>query len=328
MQQPWLSILVPVFNVAPYLEACLKSITQDYMQGVEIIAVDDASTDNSLTILQDFASTTTYPFKVLKHATHLSVSASRNTLLNHASGNYIWFVDSDDALTANAVQRARAIVDQHAPDLILCDFFVWRETTTFKHKLRGELHKRTFNGEPYRLSTDADTLFKGAFTQGQFHLWSKIAKRRLWGDDLRFPVGRLMEDLAISPLLLLRAVNYIYVPEVWVAYRQRPGSILATPNPKRLQDSISALEGILEPWLEKHPNLSASARFAFTYFCAKIFVSVARRLAKVRTHENTIQNHYKQDFLRITQSSYWFTCCEYLKRGWLLRALRFITHIK
>ena len=260
---PWLSILIPVYNVQDYLRACLDSILSQADAGVEIIALNDVSTDQSGQLLQSIKNTSTQPIIILEHEKNSGLSASRNTMLDVATGDYIWFLDSDDIICPNAINSLRNITRSHNPDLVICDFFMLREHTKLKHKLRGELHRKTFGGVQAQLCRDKNALFFNLYTSAQLHIWSKIAKRSLWGNDLRFPVGLLMEDQFTTPRLFLRANTYYYCPEVWVGHRQRPGSILSTPSIQRQIDSSISAKDVLKEWLQQHPELTEKSRFAF-----------------------------------------------------------------
>lgn len=325
MTKPWLSILVPVYNVQDYLQDCLNSILSQSDAGVEIILLDDNSTDSSWQLMQEAQSAHPHPLKLLRHEQHQGVSAARNSLIEQAQGEYVWFVDSDDALSDGAVRELQEIVTAHHPDLIMCDFFMWRRVIKLKHRIRGELHRKSFIGPENHLSTDLDALFYGLYACGQLHIWSKISKRELW-QGLRFPVGRLMEDVTVSPRLFMQVKNYFYATRVWVAYRQRPGSILSTPNPKLLVDTSKSTEGILRDWLQAHPHLSSRSHFVFAHFCAKLFIGIARNLQK--TGNKSLLKTHQNDFLTNTQSSRGWLIKQYLKRGWVLRLGRLLFHLR
>jgi glycosyltransferase involved in cell wall biosynthesis len=319
---PWLSILIPVYNVEAYLNDCLDSIAQQYQPGIEIIALDDCSTDNSALCLQQWADTHAIKINILKHPKNRGLSAARNTMLAAAQGEYIWFVDSDDALEPGSIDQLRTIVDQHQPDLVLCDYRVWRSRQALKHKWRGENHVRTFAGPKNTLSTDPLQLFEGIYKQGYLHVWSKIAKRSLWADDLRFPEGKVMEDIVVTPQLMLRARSYFYMPEVWVAYRKRAGSILTTWNQKKIDDMASACKGVLSAWISAHPQLPPRARFYFGHYCLRIHLSVVRNLRRLHKNPHIDISHYRQLFIENMGDEkinfYW----EYFKRGWFVRLAR------
>lgn len=321
---PWLSILIPIYNVAPYLFDCLNSITTQASQTIEIIALDDCSTDNSLEILREFAKSSSIPIKVLQHSCNRGLSAARNTLLDNAQGQYIWFIDSDDLLAAGAIQSLYTKVHKHQPDLVLCDFSVLRSVRRLKHLWRDESHFHTFPQTTLGVMSDPVKLFEGIFQKRKLHIWSKISRRSLWGTDLRFPEGRLMEDMVVTPRLCLRVKNYIYASEPWVIYRQREGSILATPSLKKIDDMAIACNGVLDLWLQEHPELPAGARFSFAHFCVRTYVFVRQELRKMpETHKPDIQR-YRQEFLNQIQWGKTRMCWEYIRRGWILRLRRFL----
>lgn len=320
---PWLSILIPAYNVAPYVIDCLESIANQYEPGIEVLLLDDCSTDDTLALAQDWISTHQFPVTFITQPQNGGLSAARNRLLDAAQGRYLWFLDSDDVIEPTAIAQLKAIVMQQAPDLILCDYRTWRQEQRFKHKWRGENHMRTFSGPVRRCLGDHQLLFEGIYQKGQLHIWSKISKRELWAKDLRFPEGRVMEDMVVSPRLMLRARTYFYEPSVWVSYRQREGSILATRNQKTLHDMAIANSGVLEVWLKHYPDLSSRARFYFSFFCVKVHLSIVRDLRK-QAHGSPVELSVYREQLFTTigwtkTHLYW----QFLKRGWFLRLRRF-----
>ena len=218
---PWLSLLLPVYNVEPYLRQCVESIASQADEGVEIILVEDVSTDGSKALLLALQDELKGRLRLLQHGSNSGLSAARNTMLEAATGDYVWFFDSDDVLAPGALADLKSVIARDRPDLVMCDFMVLRERIQLKHRLRGELHRRTFQGPSDATLTDRSGLIHGLLEAGQLHAWSKISRRSLWGEDLRFPTGKYFEDQVVMPRLALRADSYRYVPRVWVAYRQR-----------------------------------------------------------------------------------------------------------
>ena len=144
---PWLSILVPVYNVQPYLRECLASVVEqlDGDDGVQILLLDDCSTDGSEALMQELARRWPDRLQLLRHERNSGLSAARNTMIDAARGEYLWFLDSDDKLLPGAIASLRAIVQAHAPDVVLCDFAVWREREHWKHRLRRYAWRRWKN---------------------------------------------------------------------------------------------------------------------------------------------------------------------------------------
>ena len=143
---PWLSVLVPVYNVSAYVEACLHSIIEQADDGVEILALDDAGSDDSWAKVGRIAQQHPQQLRLLRHERNRGLSAARNSLLAQARGRYVWFLDSDDILLPGAITGLRAVIARDAPDLVLCDFAYLRERKALKHRLRGEHHVRSFAG--------------------------------------------------------------------------------------------------------------------------------------------------------------------------------------
>lgn len=321
---PWVSILIPVYNVTAYLAECVESVMHQAEGGVEVIALDDASTDDSLPQLQALAARFRGRLRVLQHARNAGLSAARNTLLEASTGGYVWFVDSDDKLLPGAIAALRGIVERHAPDLVVCDFQVWRENTRLKHRLRGELHRRTFAGRAGQLSDDRCALLAGLLMTGQLHAWSKIGRRALWADDLRFPPGRYFEDMATMPQLALRARNFYYQPTPWVAYRQRGNSILATMNPQKCLDQSGGLAGLAKA-LEADAGGcrdNAHVRLAMAHQSARNLIGAMRFLRR-QPDAAAMAEQVRQDFCALSPLSPRQLERAYLSRGWWLRYARF-----
>lgn len=323
--RPWLSILIPVYNVEEWLRPCVASVLQQIpalapTQRVEILLLDDASTDGSARVMESLAAEHAGQLRLLRHARNAGLSAARNSLLHACTGHYVWFLDSDDLLMPGALRGLALALNQQACDLVLCDFTVVREHTRLKHRLRGEHHRHTFRGPARKRLNDTSVLLEGLFAEGKLHTWSKIARRELWADDLRFPVGRYYEDLYTSPELALRARSYLYIPECWVGYRQRAGSILATLNENKLKDMMDSLVGLPQRLHSMQPPLSDGARFAIAHYIARSYVSAARFIAR-RANTAALHTCHTQLLASLPMSPAQLIR-HYLRRGWFWRALR------
>ncbi len=325
---PWLSILIPVYNVQDYLVECLVSVVKQCDSQIEIIVLDDKSTDGSLRVLNEFAASSHHPLKILQHPTNMGLSAARNSLLESAEGEYIWFLDSDDALNDGAVAELQSVVRQHSPELVLCDYRIWRtEGSSTYGKAKKERHVKTFAGPANELMSNPDQLFIGMYTHGKLHSWSKIAKRSLWAGDLQFPKGKYFEDMVVTPRLALRATTFYYSPSVWVLYRQREGSILAVPNPKKIDDMSSGVEGVLDLWVAKHPRLSAEAKFKFILYCVKVYFFTVKELKRIGLNNDERVEHYRASLLRNIKIDKLSLMRLYLIRGEFFRLFKLMRYI-
>jgi glycosyltransferase involved in cell wall biosynthesis len=281
----WLSILVPVYNVEHYLADCILSMAQQAAAdpGIEIIMAEDVSTDGSRAIAEGLCDQYPGQLKLVYQDTNQGLSAARNRLLDEASGEYVWFVDSDDYLLDGAVDQLRNIVAQHRPDIVLCDY------------RKGRLiPKKGFFGPTKTLSDDVGQLVTGVFKSRKMYSWLKISRRSLWGDCLRFPVGRAFEDIATTPRLLLRASSFYYAPKAWLHYRQRPGSIMGSVRRQpgifdetKHRDMSRALLGFKELLPGHFPKRRVSADYHLADFCAKEFTKTSSRILRAQRNKGS-----------------------------------------
>lgn len=265
----WLSLLLPMYRVQAWLPACLDSLRSQLDDGIEVIFVDDASPDDSAALAQALLPGA----RVIREPVNRGVSAARNRLLDAARGDYLWFIDPDDLLEPGAMARLKAVIAEHRPDLITCDFRVFDDGPSSLSTKPRHRHITSFDGPAGVLMEDVNLRLRGLFAHGQFHPWSKIVRRACWPDGLRFPEGRVFEDLAVYPRLALHTPRHLHVADVWIAYRQRPGSLLSGLDAKRLDDWTAALDGLAA----ELPPLDDDTRFEIAHFCARTLLRARRR---------------------------------------------------
>ncbi len=322
---PWLSVLIPVYNVEEYVAECVHSVLAQCDSQVEVLLLDDKSTDESLRILNRMNYETDCSVRILKHDQNKGLSAARNSLLKEAKGRYIWFIDSDDVLVEGCVSKLKYIVEQNSPDMVLCDYSIWRPGVLLSEKQASkESHISTFNGIASQLSYCPSKLFEGIFRRGKMHACFKVFKRKLWNEDNLFPVGKYYEDIVSIPRVALRAKSYYYCADVWVKYRQRPGSILATPSIKKIHNMVEALRDILPLWLSRYPSLSYSAKFQYYCFCLRVYGFTVKDLKRLEDGCSVKRNDVQSLFYSVIGMGRAEFCKIFLLRGDLLRTYRFI----
>lgn len=320
MPTPWLSILIPVYKVEHWLGACLASIAPQLDPGVEVLLLDDASPDSSgalaRQLTEDWANA-----RVLVHPRNRGLSAARNSLLAEARGRYVWFLDSDDLLLPGAIQGLHSAIAQGSPDLVLCDFQVVRERMRFKHRLRGEWHRRTFSGARQQTRPGGAELMTGLLERGQLHSWSKIALREIW-QQTPFPEGRYYEDIAVIAGLVAHARSYRYVPETWVGYRQREGSILSTPSSAKVRDLFHNACTLRAQASAPPFNADAATRFSLDHFCMRTLLSCLRLLAVLKPPDPTLDDEIRNALPLLLPDAGTSVLRTYLRRGWWWRRFR------
>ena len=168
------SILVPVYNVAPYIERCAHSLFRQTFESLEFIFVNDASQDNSIALLENVIAA--YPqrkdhVRIIQHATNKGIGATRNTLLHKATGEYLMWVDSDDFLAPNAVELLYEKAETEAADIITTDCY---------YAYRGE---QLIEKIKCPLPNDPKEYIEAlALRKVRAALWGTLSKHTLWTD--------------------------------------------------------------------------------------------------------------------------------------------------
>jgi hypothetical protein len=309
-------------NVEAFVAACIDAIVEQGDAGIELLVLDDGSTDASLDIAARRLARAPFRAELLRHAIAAGVARSRNTLMRHATGDYLWFVDSDDVVLAGAIDALRTAVATSAPDLVLFDHRVVRDAFGLKHRLRGESHRSTFRGMSGVVSSDRSRLVEGAFLQGQMHVWSKVARRALWLAS-PFPERAAFEDITASSRLLAQAGRWVHLDRPLVGYRQRAGSIMDTLPIERMHDLLDAVDDVgidFDP--ATGPALDRRARFAVDYFRLRSLGAVARRVSEAAESSESLASRGRSAVQRAFPAGIGAVIAGCRRRGWWLRAWR------
>lgn len=223
------SIIIPVYNVEPYLRECLDSVLAQTCGDWEAVCVDDGSTDGSAAILAEYAARDSR-FRIVTQPNG-GLSAARNTGLDHARGDYILFLDSDDWLENKALESINtqlSILNSQFQIDMLC-FGGWR----------GEQEERP---TPATYSTGWDYYNHQALTHHDFPFVCVVLRcyRRQFLEQsrLRFREGILHEDNHFTPRACLAAGKVSVIPDALYHYRIREGSIMTTRSLRSRQDML------------------------------------------------------------------------------------------
>ncbi|MEV4636225.1 bifunctional glycosyltransferase family 2 protein/CDP-glycerol:glycerophosphate glycerophosphotransferase [Actinoplanes sp. NPDC049548] len=213
MASPLLSVVVPIYNVAPYLDECLESLAGQYRSALEVIMVDDGSTDGSAAIAERFAARDPR-FRLVSKA-NAGLGAARNTGLEHVTGDYLMFMDSDDVVPAYTAELLVGILEKTGSDFACGN--VMRLSS--KGLIQSAMHRDIFQRTKLRTHVDQQPALLGDRTA-----WNKVYRKSFWDSQgLRFPEGVLYEDTPVTvPLhVLAKSVDVIDVPIYY--WREREG---------------------------------------------------------------------------------------------------------
>ena len=223
------SIIIPVYNVEPYLRECLDSVLAQTFTDWEAVCVDDGSTDGSAAILAEYAARDSR-FRIVTQPNG-GLSAARNTGLDHARGDYILFLDSDDWLEPSALESLNAqlsILKSPFPIDLLC-FGGWR----------GDMEEHP---APATYPTGWDYYNHQALAHHDFPFVCVVLRcyRRqfLEQNGLRFREGILHEDNHFTPRVCLAAQRVAVIANPLYHYRIREGSIMTTRSLRSRQDML------------------------------------------------------------------------------------------
>lgn len=207
-----ISIIVPIYNVEDYLECCIDSIIEQTYKNLEIILVNDGSTDSSLNICKKYAKKDKRIIIVDK--VNGGLSDARNAGLEKATGKYVMFTDSDDFLMIDAVEKLYNGIKEHNVEFITANFiFVNNDGTPWKKPMFSS----KFNeGE---ISIDE---YHQSFYLMNSGVWNKLFKKEfLDKNKLKFQVGMPAEDAIFTTLAFLKAKKSYYLKDIVYNYRQR-----------------------------------------------------------------------------------------------------------
>ena len=262
--QPEISIVVPVYQVEPFLKQCIDSILAQSFFNFELLLIDDGSTDKSGTICDEYTKSD-YRIKVF-HQSNKGLSAARNTGLDNACGKYITMIDSDDVLLSNDYLKILydSLEKNNAEISVIGQI-------SFKD---GEIPPKAYIGFKSLDDTNSVTILNGY----QYNYWKhnevklliggfypnpaygKLYRRELF-NNVRFPQGRIYETVAIQHLLTLYCERIAFVNATMYGYRIRKHSIeRGTPIKTKMQDMILAYQERINYYKsEGYPELASYA---------------------------------------------------------------------
>lgn len=198
LNMPLISVIVPVYKTEKYLQKCVDSILNQTYQNLEVFLVDDGSPDNCPKVCDSYAEKDNR-VKVI-HKENGGLSSARNSALDLATGDLISFVDSDDWLELEAYEKLISFMLKENLDIVFM---------TANRISDNAIPEMDFEYYPDKSVVCADEVFKKVL-QDEIgsQVWMKIYKKHIW-KDIRFPVGRIYEDIAISQFVFSNAKGNI-----------------------------------------------------------------------------------------------------------------------
>ena len=252
-----ISVVIPVYNVEKYLSQCLESVINQNYRKLEILVVDDGSTDKSGSICDEYAEKDNRI--TVFHTTNHGLSAARNYALNRATGEYIAFLDSDDWLEADAYQFLCTEAQSTGADIVHFRFY-------------QEYVNRTMEstGSKNRFVVEGDEVLRSLVLKKKISddVWDKFYKANLF-HTIRYPKGKIFEDKAVTYQLIRKSKKLVYLPDCLIHYRNRNNSL----------SNIHSMKSLVDYWLayrERFEVLSVLSQEYYQISLAECIAAISR----------------------------------------------------
>ncbi|MBV6821018.1 glycosyltransferase [Rahnella sp. PD12R] len=221
------SVLIPVFNSGKYINKALLSVTSQTYSDIEIIIVDDCSTDSSWSLVNDFfVQHPNFCHKIIKNDKNEGVSFTRNRLVGNASGEFICFLDSDDYFEPDAIEYLMGIIAKNKTSIGQCLYY--------SEELSGERSGNTNNFYTNNILQGKDAVFSMLDNEITGFLWHKIFKRELF-KTVRFNADlSVFEDYLVIMTLFIQGASISFGNEAKYHYVQHPASLTKQSYQKAL----------------------------------------------------------------------------------------------
>jgi glycosyltransferase involved in cell wall biosynthesis len=266
---PQISVVVPIFNTERFISRCLESILVQSFSDIEIVCIDDCSSDNSGHIVRGFIKNDSR-VRLINHSTNLGPGGARNSGIAAATGEYVAFVDSDDYVDPNFLEYLYEATDFGRIDIASCGYRVLDETgiTQWEHSPEEE--------------TFGSLLENSAFwTATHPHFCDKLWRKSLIVDNkIMCPEQSYWEDVYTIPEILFHAKSFHCGGKVLYHYFNRSGSITNSSGKKHLIDLLLAIDNIKDLLVKK--GVYEREAESFQNFYEGLFKFHARKLATMR----------------------------------------------
>ena len=291
-----ITVVVPVYNVEQYLKECIESLCYQTYKNLEIILVDDGSTDQSGEICDSYQHTDSRIHVI--HQKNGGLSDARNTGIEAASGKFITFVDSDDVCDPNMISYLYKLLCSHEADLSVCQRCLIDETSKSKEVRYQSIEDSIILGnhacmKAFLTKPGIDTV-----------AWGKLYKTKLF-DSVRYPYGKYNEDVFTTYKVIAKCNCIAVGSKRLYRYRVRHASIMQSSFSEKHLDGIEGACVRADFIKTEYPYLSVYANAKIIYAVNQCALRIARdkklELSRRKRLTITLQKYYRsyeKDYLR------------------------------
>lgn len=280
-----ISVIIPIYKVEEYLDECVCSVVNQTYTNLEIILVDDGSPDNCPQMCDEWACKDSR-IRVI-HKPNGGLSDARNAGIDAATGEYIAFVDSDDFIKPDMLEKLYTAIQKEKADIAACGI------------LNCEGDRRTAWG-CRDFAGSSEQILALLYDDAAYPVaaWNKLYRRSCW-ETLRFPVGKTCEDAFTTYRLVHNAKRIAMIPEALYCYRIRPGSIMTSAFSLKKMDEEEAWRCNYQFVEKHHPKLKNAA---FDFYLQRVNV-----LIHTMTKEDRLSFAEQYRMLRrILKTQWWY----------------------
>lgn len=282
-----ISIIVPVYNVSEYLPECMKSIAAQKYDNIEVILVDDGSTDGSGILCDQYEKE--YKYVKVVHQKNAGLSSARNTGIRIARGDFITFVDSDDMIASDFLIEAMKLANLYNADLIAFAFERCETHTKWTSEYIQECDKKIniydnpiVKMKDFLIESDIGTM-----------AWAKVYRKELF-DSVVYPVGKYHEDVFTTYKVVDKANCIVTTSQIGYRYRKNPNSITTSTFSEKRLDCVQGKKEQLGFIIAKYPMLQKEAETGVIYACNQCLMLMAKANYKNKDILKEFQIYYKK----------------------------------
>lgn len=214
-----ISIVIPVYNVEKYLPRCLESVISQSYENLEIIVVNDGSTDDSLSVCKKYERSDSRIVVINK--SNGGLSSARNIGLLKSKGKYIAFIDSDDYIAKTFIEELYKCIKNSGANIAFCNYMI---VTTLENSVEKDINENQVNDRVFSNKKDIMNLFFNKNCDLAVPAWNKLYFKNLF-DDILYPDGSIYEDEATTYKLFYKSEKVAFHNSKLYYYYRRPNSI-------------------------------------------------------------------------------------------------------
>lgn len=304
MKNCLISIIIPVYNATPYLRRCMDSVLRQTLQDWEIMLVDDGSTDDSGVLCDEYAEK--YQNIKVYHKKNQGASLARKYGFSKVQGDYVTFVDSDDIVEDDYLERLYNAVNQYGVKIAACDQVKHQEGTELIVDKSGDV-----------VLLDDQAIHDRFFNYQFWGFWGKIYHKSVF-DGIYIPEYTINEDYVVMAQLFDRYKQMAYVPMGLYHYMPHGESLSHQGLSRRMFDEYYNKLWVRDFYAQHNPKYLKNAEAQLTETCIKLIRTVKQEDVKGEYNEvgTEMQHYIKSHIISILFNSH-------LKNGLKLQALKY-----